>query len=83
MPKGDMTIERARNIQLVWLRKLALIAIRRLQEGDKDIPLICCPASSMSSVANRGPAMVAGPLKRSSSSTAEGTRLRSALSFAN
>ena len=30
MPKGDMGIERARNIQLVWLRKLAFIAIRRL-----------------------------------------------------
>ena len=54
MPKGDMGIERARNIQLVWLRKLALIAIRRLQEGDKDIPLICAARYSLNRLVNFG-----------------------------
>src|SRR6266496_1642406 len=40
MPKGEMASDRARKIQLLWLGKLALIVIRRVQEGEKDIPLL-------------------------------------------
>ena len=86
MPKGEMAIDRARKIQLLWLRELALIVIRRVQEGDKDIPLLDLLPGELDVFGGIARSRDGGwsiALKRSSFSTAAGTRLRSALSFSS